>query len=130
MAAKSADDARKKAAEQATYKANKLKYGARIADAIRAEARITAGMGKNPKPGAKDATYYKGVADKNSKVITTKKAEAKITASMLKKRAAIKAAEAKAAKATGPKAPRGGGGLRGGFGMGSGGGSGRSNVNR
>jgi hypothetical protein len=82
-----------KTPEQKTYEANKLKYGARIANTIRSEAKITANMPKNPKRGAKDADYYKGIATKSPRIAETVKSEAKITADMLKKRAAKKTAK-------------------------------------
>ncbi len=119
-----------KAAEAARYKANKLKYGARIADVIRAEAKITASMPKKSSPGARDVEYYRSLTEKNPKIIATKKAEAKITESMLKKRAAKKAAEAKAKAAEAkaatktPKAPSGSG-MRGPISLGGSGGLGK-----
>jgi hypothetical protein len=115
-----------KTAEAARYKANKLKYGARIADTIRREAKITASMPKNPRPGAKDAKYYAGVAEKSPRIAELAKREAAITAAAAKKKAAKKKA------AVPKKTPRlhvgRGGGMRGGMMGGSG--AGLPDLNR
>jgi hypothetical protein len=113
-----------KAAEAARYKANKLKYGTKIADVIRAEAKITASMPKKSSPGARDVEYYRSVAEKSPKIAATAKAEAKITADLAKKKAAKKAAEAAAKAPKAPKAPSGGG-MRGPISLGGSGGLGK-----